>query len=58
MSAFGDRDEHDVHDTDAADNERNTGNNRKNARNNREECTGGVSDVVAKKYCKVSVTVF
>ena len=47
VGAFGDRDEHDIHDADAADDERNGGDEGEDAGNNREEGVGGVSDFVA-----------
>ena len=47
MGAFGDGDEHDIHNSDAADDEGNTSNKSQHTRYDVKEGTGRVSDLIA-----------
>ena len=58
VGALGDRNQHDVHNADAADDERNGGDESKNAGNNHKEGIGGVGDGVAVGDSEVFVAGF
>ena len=58
MGAFGDGDEHDIHDTDAADDERNTSDEGEHAGDDREEGAGGVGDLIAISNREVVIVEF
>ncbi len=58
VGAFGDGDEHDVHDADAADDEGDASDERKDAGDDREESASRVSNVVASEDGEISVAGF
>lgn len=58
MGAFGDGDEHDIHDADTANNDRDTSDDGEHARNKGEETTGGMGDLVAVRDGEIGIAGF